>query len=86
VQHPAYRDILVDGLKAIPTLSVALDPADLFDPARGIYANPMRSGEDWERAASIELLLPGGRKGLQSFHDLLGSVLAVELLALVTVL
>ena len=44
VNHPAYRDELVPALKSIPTMSVAMAPADLFEAERGIYANPQQSG------------------------------------------
>ncbi len=53
------------SLRALPTLSLVLDPADLFDPQRGIYANPQQSGDDWERPASAEFLTPENEKG---FH------------------
>jgi hypothetical protein len=65
VNHPAYRDELVPALKSIPTMSVVMAPADLFDAQRGLYANPKESGADWERPASVELIFPDGRKGFQ---------------------
>jgi len=65
VNQPAYRDELVPALKSIPTMSLVMAPADLFDGKRGIYANPRESGADWERPASVELIFPDGRKG---FH------------------
>lgn len=61
----ADRTALEAALRALPTLSLVLDPADLFDPQRGIYANPQQSGDDWERAASAEFLPPAGENG---FH------------------
>jgi hypothetical protein len=65
VNHPAYRDAMEPALKSLPTLTIVMDAADLFDPARGIYANPKESGADWERAASIELIQPDGQNGFQ---------------------
>ena len=65
VGHPAYRDVLPDALRALPSLSLVLDSGDLFDPARGIYANPMQSGDEWERATSVEFIQPDGAKGFQ---------------------
>src|SRR5688572_23626259 len=53
VRDPAYRDDLLKGLTNIPSLAIVMDAADLFDPARGIYANPMKSGDEWERSAAI---------------------------------
>jgi len=65
VNQPAYRDELVPALKSIPTMSLVIAPADLFEAKRGIYANPKENGADWERPASVELIFPDGRKG---FH------------------
>jgi hypothetical protein len=65
VNHPSYRNELVPALKSIPTMSVAMAAADLFDGKRGIYANPQEHGADWERPASVELIFPDGRKGFQ---------------------
>jgi hypothetical protein len=65
VSQSAYRDVLPKALKAIPSCSVVMDRDDLFDPVRGIYANPKQSGDDWERAASVELIYPDGRAGFQ---------------------
>jgi len=53
-----YREGIPAAWNMLPMVSVVLDPANLFDPARGIYANPMETGEAWERAATIEYLPP----------------------------
>lgn len=50
---PAYRDDLMRGLVALPMLSVVMTSADLFDGTRGIYSNPMQSGDAWERPAAV---------------------------------
>lgn len=63
--RPEYQKDLLDGLRALPSLSIVTDLGDLFDPRRGIYANPMETGRDWERAASAELIFPDGRPGFQ---------------------
>jgi hypothetical protein len=48
----------MDGaLKSIRTLSVVMPHADLWG-ANGIYMNPQSRGIAWERASSIELILP----------------------------
>jgi hypothetical protein len=65
VGHPAYRSAFPAALRALPSFSVVLDPNDLFAPDRGLYSNPRRSGEEWERKASVELLPFGARKGFQ---------------------
>ena len=64
VDHPAYRDSIEDDLAAIPSLSIVMDPADLFGP-NGLYQNPEGRGLAWERAASMELFSAGGREDLQ---------------------
>lgn len=51
-----------DSLKAIPTISITTDHANLFDPDIGIYVN---ATQRWERAASVELINPDGSEG---FH------------------
>jgi hypothetical protein len=42
------------ALKAIPTISIALDQQSFTD----LYSNPRKRGVDWERAASVELFYP----------------------------
>jgi hypothetical protein len=54
------------GLRAIPTMSLVLDPADLFGAEAGIYAHPEEQGRDWERRGSVEFIHPDGRAGFQS--------------------
>lgn len=61
----ADRVALESSLRTLPTLALTLDPADLFDPQRGLYANPMESGDAWERSASAEFLPADNTKGFQ---------------------
>jgi len=42
------------------TVSLVLDHNDLWQPASGIYMRPSASGDDFERAASVELIFPDG--------------------------
>src|SRR5215510_4076106 len=65
INNPAYREVLLAGLKAIPSLLLVVDPADLFDPERGIYANPKQSGADWERPAVAELIQSAPQEGFR---------------------
>ena len=65
VTHSAYEKTFLEGLKAIPTLSVVTDLGNLFDPETGIYANPREKGGQWERPASVELIYPDGERGFQ---------------------
>ena len=56
---------LLERLRAIPTLSIVTDSANLFSSGTGIYLHPTERGEKWERAASLEFLDPQGRAGFQ---------------------
>ena len=61
VNDPLYRDLLKDALQSLPTMSIVTDQANLFDPATGIYANPLAEG--WERPVSLEYFDPTGTGG-----------------------
>lgn len=61
VNDPGHRNLVREGLVSIPTLSVVTNVDDLFHATRGIYANPSRDGEAWERTVSAELIYPDGR-------------------------
>ena len=65
ITNPVYSATIKDDLKAIPTISMVMNIGDLFDPTRGIYANSTRTGIDWERPSSWELIYPDGREGFQ---------------------
>ncbi len=52
VNHPAYAGEVIDALRAIPTLSVAVAPGEIFG-ASGFY-----DGEGVEKSASVEVLYP----------------------------
>ena len=54
VEDPLYRDTIKDDLRSIPTLSVVLDPEDLWNFDTGLYMNPERTGAEWERPVSLE--------------------------------
>ncbi len=66
VEDPVYHDRLIEGLQAIPSISIVADLDDLFSIPDGIYSNPMFSGPDWTRAVSFELIDHEGRPGLQA--------------------
>ena len=55
VNDPAYSTDVRKGLRAIPTMSVAVDPALIFGPT-GFY-----DSDDVEHACSIEILYPDGK-------------------------
>ena len=65
VNHPAYRNVLPEALRSLPALSLVMNESDLYGTARGIYAKPMQSGDDWERATSAEFIPADGAKGFQ---------------------
>ncbi len=66
VEDLAYRQDLLEGLRAIPTLSLVLDPEELFGESEGLYIHSLQRGREWERATSVELLLPDGSTGFQA--------------------
>ncbi len=47
-----------EALLAIPTMSLVMDAAELFDPVSGIHVNAQQRGRFWERRASIEYIDP----------------------------
>lgn len=65
VDHPRYRDEILDGLKAIPSFSLVMDLDDLFDARKGIYANAQMDGREAERRSSLELIQSEGSGGFQ---------------------
>lgn len=62
VDDPDYTVDLLDGLREIPTLSVVMDPDDLWGPD-GVYINSAERGDAYERRASVEWILPDGTTG-----------------------
>jgi len=62
VDAPAYQQDLLDGLRAIPTLSVVLNTGDMFGSS-GLYSNT--TNNSLEKPASAELILPDGSTGFQ---------------------
>ncbi len=53
------------ALRALPVLSIAMDPADLFGAERGIYANPEQNGDEWERGAAVQFVPSDGTRGFE---------------------
>ena len=49
-------DLVKESLRSLPALSLVTSIDNLFDPVRGIYANPRNKGRAWERPASFELI------------------------------
>jgi hypothetical protein len=64
VDDPQWSATLASDLLSIPTLSVAMDPDQLFGSG-GIYVNNTGEGIAWERPCSLEYIRPDGKKG---FH------------------
>jgi|GEM_PF-1020404 len=42
----------------LPVLSVVMEPKDLWDKSTGIYVNPHKRGDEWERPVHLTLLNP----------------------------
>ncbi len=64
VNDPLYQQSVKDGLRSLPTLSLALPISSLFGPT-GIYDNPTRSGASWERETSAEYFDPATGQSFQ---------------------
>ena len=47
---------VIEALRSLPTISLVIDRADFFDPARGIYVNASSRGRRWERPVAVELI------------------------------
>lgn len=60
VNNPLYSDEIIQGLRDIPTISIVMDPDDLFGAQNGIYTNSSQRGSAWERATSVEIIDPSG--------------------------
>ena len=57
----ADRDRLLRGFtNSISTLSIVIDPANLFNGSTGIYVNPRGEGVEWERQTMLEIFDPKG--------------------------
>src|SRR5690606_22027566 len=65
VDHAEYGPLMLDALKAIPSVSLVIDQKHLTSAATGIYVNATGDGAEWERPASFELLHPDGSEGFQ---------------------
>ncbi|RIK80473.1 MAG: hypothetical protein DCC68_10965 [Planctomycetota bacterium] len=57
--NPANNDFGIrQSLLSLPTMSIVMDPADLWGQATGIYPNATSTGTAWRRQASIEYYDP----------------------------
>ena len=53
------RERLLRGFtNAIPVISIATEPENLFDKTRGIYVNATGNGRGWERPVTVEQIDP----------------------------
>ncbi len=64
-QAPAYANRMIESLRALPSLAITTPNDNLFSTTRGIYANPERTGVDWERPASVEWIRADGPGAFQ---------------------
>lgn len=62
VNDSAYSNQFPGALRALPSVSIVSDMSNLFDSAKGIYANPDQQGIAWERPASVEWMKTDGSK------------------------
>lgn len=65
VNDPRFKNEIIPALKSLPSVSLVMNLDDLFDAAKGIYANAARDGRQTEKPASIEYLRTDGVEGFQ---------------------
>jgi hypothetical protein len=53
-------------LNDLPVLSLVTAPPNLWDPQTGIYANPLQSGDEWERPIAVEFFEQHGALGFSA--------------------
>ena len=59
VQNSTWRNRLLDGFtNSIATVSIVIDPANLFNASTGIYVNASNGGRTWERQTLVEMFSP----------------------------
>jgi hypothetical protein len=63
VNDSRYTSQINDAMLEIPSISVATDNSNLFDPSAGIYVNALQHGNSWEKECSFELINPDGTPG-----------------------
>ncbi|HUF62879.1 MAG TPA: lamin tail domain-containing protein [Verrucomicrobiales bacterium] len=63
VDDPAYRDLIDDSLKSLPSILLSTGSDGFFGAARGIYANATQSGPESERGCFVEWLEGDGSTG-----------------------
>lgn len=54
VQDSASKERLIKGLRELPSVLLTVETNDLFGAEKGIYANPLQTGKEWERSALLE--------------------------------
>ena len=57
VNDPVYSGEIKDDLKSVPSLCIVIPNADFFG-SNGLYSNGTATGDQWERAATIEWIDP----------------------------
>src|SRR5687768_3176841 len=65
VDDPAYAPQMLDALKALPIMSVAIKIDDMFGPVNGIYTHPLNRGPQWEKPCSLEFIPVDGKNDFQ---------------------
>jgi len=70
VNHTNNAGKWMNILTAVPTLSIVTSISNLFDPTNGIYYNPNRKGDEWERPVNLEWIAPAGGTGFTAHAGL----------------
>ena len=65
VTDPANLAEMMAAFRALPSILLTLEAADLFESERGIYAHPQENGEVWERPCSVGFFPTNGSAGFR---------------------
>jgi hypothetical protein len=55
-----YKNLVTNALLSLPAISIVIKPADMWDPATGIYTHTLSRGPQWEKPCSMEFFTPDG--------------------------
>jgi len=55
-----YANLVTQALLSLPAISIVIKPADMWDPATGLYTHTLSRGPQWEKPCSMEFFTPDG--------------------------
>ncbi len=55
-----YVNLITNALLSLPAISIMIKPADMWDPATGLYTHTLDRGPQWEKPCSMEFFTADG--------------------------